>query len=550
MLSEMPVHLTPETPLSDLVHPLLPDPDRLCLDGIERTDQHLTFHVHTTPSCVICPTCQHVTNRVHSRYQRTLADTAWGGCPIVLCLTIRRFRCGNPDCSCTAFTERVPHITPPHAQRTTRLLHEHTQTAHALGGAAGARRCCQQGIPTTRPTLLRTLRSQIATAPGSPTIIGIDDWSWGKDQPMGTIIVDLERRQTLALLPDDRVETVAQWLQQHPGIQVVCRDRSRAYANAIQRGAPQARQIVDRWHLIKNVGEVVQRVAERHRDARHTAANPPPAPDPLADSQADAAPDAPEAAPAPAPLTPRQTEQRALFDQVKQLHRDGWSYRAIERELGVDRRTVKKYVLAETFPATRMRRVSTPSTVLPYADHVCQRRREGASMQTIWEELQAQGFGGSYRAVRRFVQHQAPAPDQPATPPRQHLSAQQTRSLLLCPLEHLSAERAALRERLESGCPELRDTGERARDLMTCIQQQDAQGLAPWLDDACAKAVPEVQSFAAGLVQEQDAVQAALEEPWSSGQVEGQITKLKLVKRSMYGRAKHDLLEARMVASA
>jgi transposase len=486
---------------------------------------------------------------VHSRYQRTLADTAWGTCPLVLRLTIRRFRCGNPACPCTAFTERVPHITPPHARRTTRLQHEHAQIAHALGGNAGARRCQQQAISTSRQTLLRTLRQSVPATLPALTIVGIDDWSWGKGQSMGTIVVDLTRRQTLALLPDDREETVAAWLKQHPSIQVVCRDRSKTYANAITAGAPQAHQIVDRWHLGKNVGEVVQRVAERHGAARQAAANPPPpetAPAPAAEAAPDAAPTPAEAA----ALSPRQAEKQRQFERVKQLHAAGSSQRAIGRELGLDRRTVKKYILAETLPGEHHRRVSTPSTVQPYADLVCQRRQAGATMQTIWEELREQGYTGSYSSVQRFIKRHGLARGGTASPPRRQLSARAASILLLTPIEQLDEERAALRERLEVGCPELRDSGERARALLTIIRDQDGAGLQPWLDAAQEKGVPEMQRFATGLVCEQDAVQAALEEPWSTGQVEGQITKLKLVKRSMYGRAKRDLLEARMRAAA
>jgi transposase len=549
MTRQKPAHLTPDTPVSALVALLLPDADTLALDGITLTDQQLTLHLHTTTPVTICPTCQQPTVRVHSHYQRTLQDVTWGTCMVQLRLTVRRFRCGNHDCPCTAFTERVPHITPPYARRTTRLQHEHAQIAHALGGTAGARRCQQQRIPTSRPTLLRTLRQPPPTSPPALTIVGIDDWSWGKGRPMGTIVVDLARRQTIALLQDDREATVVTWLKQHPSIQVVCRDRSRVYAHAITAGAPQARQIVDRWHLGKNVGEVVERVAERHGAARQAAANPPP---PETDS-APAAEAAPDAVPAPAeatPVSPRQAEKQMQFEQVKQLHAAGSSQRAIGRELGLDRRTVKKYLLAETLPGEKLRRVSTPSTVQPYADLVCQRRRDGATMQAIWEALREQGYTGSYSSVQRFVKQHAPERGGTASPPRRTLSARAASILLLTPIEHLSEERVALRERLEAGCAELRDTGERARALLTIIRDQDGAGLQFWLDAAQEKGVPEMQRFAAGLVCEQDAVQAALDELWSTGQVEGQITKLKLVKRSMYGRAKIDLLEARMRAAA
>jgi len=164
---------------------------------------------------------------------------------------------------------------------------------------------------------------------------------------------------------------------QHPG-----QGSGTRYRGTRTGCARRARQIVDRWHLGKNVGEVVERVAERHGAARQAAANPPSA----ETAPAPAAEAAPDAAPAEAaPVSPRQAEKQRQFERVKQLHAAGSSQRAIGRELGLDRRTVKKYLLAETFPGAKLRRVSTPSTVQPYAEHVGQRCQDGATMQTIWE---------------------------------------------------------------------------------------------------------------------------------------------------------------------
>jgi hypothetical protein len=138
MMIQNPVHLMPDTPVSVLVPTLLPDTDTLAFDGMSLTEQCLTLHLHTTVPATICPTCQQPTTQVHSRYQRTLQDTAWGVCLVQLRLTVRRFRCANPACRCTAFTERLPQLAPHAARRTARLCREHGQIAHALGGALQA----------------------------------------------------------------------------------------------------------------------------------------------------------------------------------------------------------------------------------------------------------------------------------------------------------------------------------------------------------------------------------------------------------------------------
>jgi transposase len=248
----------------------------------------------------------------------------------------------------------------------------------------------------------------------------------------------------------------------------------------------------------------------------------------------------------------RQTTRATQWTHVQQLHQAGQSQRAIARELGLHRRTVTKYLLADQAPAPSQRRPSSPSSIWPYADHVRQRTQDGATMRTIWHELQQQGYGGSYSSVRRFVQRHTTPPAANGSQPRRrrHLSARQTRSLLLTPADALHHDTLALRERLEAGCADLADTGARARDLLRIIRQQDASALEPWLTAAEDDGVPEMQAFAASLRREYAAVHAALTESWSTGPVEGHITKLKLLKRAGYGRAKRDLLEARLVAAA
>ncbi len=198
----------------------------------------------------ICPDCSQPTDRIHGRYLRTLADLPWATAPVELRLMVRRFRCGTCSCPRQTFAERLPSVAPPYARTTVRLSMTQAYTGFALGGAAGARHLARQGLTVSRNTLLRRVRRVSLSQRPEPEIIGIDDWAWRKGNRYGTLIVDLERGCPIDLLEDRATETVATWLQSHPGVTLVARDRAEAYAAGIRRGAPDATQVADRFHLL------------------------------------------------------------------------------------------------------------------------------------------------------------------------------------------------------------------------------------------------------------------------------------------------------------
>src|SRR5262249_49358431 len=190
--------------------------------------------------------------RLHSRYRRTLADLPWATLPVCLHLQVRRFFCDTPACGRQTFTERVPPVARPYAHTTARASQAPCDIGLVLGGAAGARPLARQGLPGSRQTVLRRVRDyQRAPAP-APHVIGIDDWAYRKGRRYGTIVVDLEQGGPVDLLEERLAETVAAWLRAHPEVTVVARDRADAYAAGVTQGAPDAVQVADRWHLLKN----------------------------------------------------------------------------------------------------------------------------------------------------------------------------------------------------------------------------------------------------------------------------------------------------------
>lgn len=241
----------------------------------------LTIFVETAAPTASCPVCNSDAQRIHSRYHRHLADLPCFGLAVQLQVTIRRFFCPQPDCPRRIFAERLPGFAAPHARTTARLRQTHEAIGCALGGEAGARLTAKLAIATSPDTLLRRVK-QVDDEPASPPrLVGIDDWAWRKGQRYGTVVVDLERGDIIDLLPDRDAATVKKWFADHPGIELISRDRSSSYAQAASEAAPDARQVADRWHLLKNLREAIERLFQRQSDAINEAvkaADTPPEP--------------------------------------------------------------------------------------------------------------------------------------------------------------------------------------------------------------------------------------------------------------------------------
>jgi transposase len=377
--------------------------------------------------------------------------------------------------------------------------------------------------------------------------------------------VDLERHRPVALLSDRTAESLATWLREHPGIDVISRDRAGAYADGARQGAPDAVQVADRFHLLANAGELLERVLGGRRTALRQAAA---TVDRAMSERIPPETEAPATSAAP-PGRVHAQEQRAQrlarYDAVVALHQQGHSDAAISRQLGLGRRTVRHYLRAGAFPE-RAAPPARPTMLAPYELYLRTRWTAGChNAYQLWREIRRQGFPGQPANVRRYIAQWRPKPGRPGPPARKALatsptpparqptpvpSPRQARWLLLRATETLTPEERAYRTALLDAEPAIREAQQLAADFGALVRTRDGPGLIAWLDRADASGLPEIRSFAAGIQRDRSAVDAALSSVWSNGQTEGQVNRLKALKRQMYGRAKLDLLEKRFLYAA
>ncbi len=344
---------------------------------------------------------------------------AWLDC-VRLQVAVRRFVCPQSDCPRRIFAERLPGFAAPRARTTDRLRQTQTDIGSFLGGEAGARLAARMAMTTSPDTLLRRVKRLKHEPAGAPRVVGIDDRAWRKGQRHGTILVDLERSDVIDLLPDRDVGTVGAWLKAHPGVEVVSRDRSAAYARAATEGAPQAEQVADRWHLLENLREAVERVLERHsavidaalkatetlsEPARDSSAAPE-----TAASESAIEPSPPQPLSGPGPGSSRLQAERGRrqkrvnrFEQVHEFRRRGHSASRIAREPGLSRRSVFRYLRRETCPAWGLGG-SRRSRLDGHREWIDARLAEGlANVAELHRRLTEGGFKGSYGSVYEFV---------------------------------------------------------------------------------------------------------------------------------------------------
>jgi len=524
---------------------LLPHLAGVVVDRVERWPGLVCLWVRSRRGEAPCPRCRGVSCRVHSRYTRRLADAAIGGQRVVIRLAVRRFFCEAAECPARTFAEQVEGLTTVYARRTVLLRGMLEAIALALAGRAGARLAGGFGLPAGRSTMLRLVRALPDPGAGGVAVLGVDDFALRRGHVYGSVLVDMGTHRPVDLLPDREAQTFATWLEEHPGAQVICRDRAGAYADGARTGAPEAIQVADRWHLWHNLAGHVEKAVARHRGCLHEPEPEPPAGPALQPDLGQAAAEAADQRFEDSALV-RRTRER--YEAVQALRAQGKGIKPIMRELGLAKETVRRFARAasaeDLLAKARGRR---PSVLDGFKPYLHQRWNAGCTnVLQLHAEIKAAGYPGSYATVRLYLQPfratGAAPPPAPAPPKTRHVA-----SWILRDPATLDDQEQAKLQQVRARCPHLDALAGHVTEFAKILTGRHGGRLDAWIAAVEADDQPDLHSFTTGLKQDHAAVLNGLTLPHSSGAVEGNVNRIKMIKRQMYGRASFDLLRKRVL---
>ncbi|MEZ2223528.1 ISL3 family transposase [Rhizobium sp. RCC_161_2] len=515
-----------------MVHSLRPSalvPRGFVIDETASADDPIILAVRSADMFSSCPGCGTRSERIHSRYHRCLTDLPIAGKSLRLVIAARRFYCDAVLCGRRIFTERFEtDVLAPWARRTARLDHIVHHLGLALGSRPAAAFARRLMVPVSNDTLLRVVRRRGTPHFVPPPMIGIDDWAWRRNQRYGAIICDLERRKTIALLPDREPATAQAWLSDQQQINIVARDRSGAYVLAAAKALPEATQVADRWHLMENASRAfLDAIRKSMRQIRTAIGSATINPDLLTAAERIQYQG----------YLHREETNSAILDLAK----SGVAIKEIVRRTGHSRGLVRRVLRGQRSDVLRVRENSL-EVYLPWLDAQWSAGHRNGTQ--LWRELTRQGFRGCLRVVTEWATRRRMAEKMDCGALSRTPSARAVARLMTIGRDDLSKSQTVTVAAIEGGVPQLVEAREVVAAFQAMIRKKSLADLEPWLERARSSLVA---AFANGVAKDRAAVSAAISSPWSNGQTEGQITKLKLVKRQMYGRGKIDLLQARVI---
>ncbi|WP_459678538.1 ISL3 family transposase [Acidisoma sp. 7E03] len=524
-------------------------PQGLALCRVTACPDGIVIEVKPRAGSALCPDCGNPSHHVHSHYRRRLSDLPWQGRPAVLVVSVRRFRCSHRACARQTFAEPLEGAATRRGRHTSRLIDLQRYIAFALGGSAGARMAERICCPVSADTLGRRILSLGATTceHRPPRVLGVDDWAWRRGRRYGTILVDLELNKVVDLLPDRQSETLACWLRANPGVEIVARDRAGAYADGIRHGAPSALQVSDRWHILRNLSDAFLALIDRHSAAAKRIAaelyTRPRPDDILRPGTRRVGRPRTLSQPAPQAATIRRDE---IFEEVKALKAHSVSHQEIGHRLGMGRKTVRRWL--QRGHAPNWTHAQRSSIVDSYAEYLERRTAEGCrNVSQLWRELVALGFDGKRSVVYQWFEKPRAMAQEYADASRASmpLGRKLARLLLTSPTRQSITEREFV-ARLLTAEPSLAAASQWVKSMDLLLRKKSKASIDGLLDIGVGTSLTK---FATSLRRDLSAIKNALATPWTTCPVEGQISRLKMIKRTMYGRAGFQLLRARILHS-
>lgn len=502
---------------------------QLSLQMIQTSEKAILLYLQLTKTYAFCPSCGTQSKHLHSYYPRFLLDLSSGAQHINIHLKSRKWFCEESFCPKKIFTERFSWVKP-YARRTERLQQLLRKIAFSMSCRQAEKVICPFLPAISHDTFLRLIRTTPVELPFT-TSIGLDDFAFRKGHRYGTLICDLISHQPIAILPERTGEIVEEWLKQHPHIQLISRDGSKTYREAITRANPKIQQISDRWHLLKNAREALEKWLEQHIPAQIEWHKP------NDDQQQFKLVEKPIDEP-----------KWEIIQQVQQDYKTGSRITTLAKEYQLSRGTIYNYLKKQT-PPLKTKRKSKPSQLRlqPYYDSIILYDEQRLTTDQIVVKIRAEGYDGSTSAVRKFLEpHRAQQKKQFILTLEERVSRAQVLSFIWAGFASLNEEKQLLLKRCISAFPGLVQAEEIIQEYRNLFQTPNINGLLDWMNKQLANRLSPLYSHSIGIRKDLAAVKNALTSPYSNGLLEGQVNRLKWMKRMMYGRAKPDLLEKRM----
>jgi len=521
---------------------VLPCLSGMVVDRAEIGGGLVRIWVHAVAGGAACPDCGSWCTAVRDRYPRRLRDVPAGGRRVLIWLVVRLLRCGNAGCPRASFAEQPQGLATPYARRTLLLAGQLGAVAAALAGRAGSRLArAVLALEVSCHTLVRVLMALPGPGAGGVRVLGIDDFSLRRGRDYATLLVDMETGRPADVLPDREAGTARKWLAEHPEVEVICRDRAGAYAEAARDGAAQAVQVADRWHVWHNLCEYAGKAVARHQGCLDGPGRAgPQGQEPQEQGQE-------EQAGVPAGLEAVIRERHAA---VRQLRAAGKTLPEAAAALGLSRQLTGRFWRAPD--ADALLKVRGVSALDPWKPYLRQRWDAGiTTIAVLHREITALGYAGSEPTTYAWLAllKLAAPPEPPAPPSRQQV----TRWILTDPARLDGGQQAQLAG-ICGRCPELEALAGHVTAFAKILTRRAGDHPGASLDDwpaaAASPGQPELRSFASGIHRDYQAVRNALTLPWSSGRVEGLNTRTKLIKRQMHGRASFPLLRKRILLTS